>query len=94
VNPEDFERVFNIAEAGLWIGIGLCFLVVFIRRRRSLLLTTAVLFVAFGITDIIESRTGAWWDPPALLVAKVAVAAGLLTCFVLHRRSLKTKSGG
>ena len=39
---------------------------------------TAIDLVLFGISDYIEARTGAWWDPVWLLIMNVACIAGFV----------------
>ncbi len=65
----------NHFEAGLWSVIGLIFAVAGIRTMgttSSRCYLLAVLFVAFGISDLVESETGGWWQPWWLLVWKAA----------------------
>ncbi len=60
----DFVQSFNAIEAAWWIGLG-----VFLasrplrsdskRHRRAL----ASVLIVFGLTDVIEIQTGAWWRP-------------------------------
>lgn len=89
------ETVFNAFEAGLWLAFAM---IVFIRFRgadvtvRRVSRSIAAFFVLFGISDVIEMKTGAWWRPPALLVFKGVCLAGLTGCFVLmvrHHRTAK-----
>ena len=40
------------------------------KKRRRLFLMLALAFFAFGISDLIEAETGAWWRPFWLLVLK------------------------
>lgn len=66
---------FNQLEAGLWCGIGLIFALAGVRasgrmKRRCYLL--ALVFLAFGASDIVEAETGTWWPPWWLLAWKAA----------------------
>lgn len=76
------ERIFNLWEAGLWFLIAVTLLLRARRehgpRRRTLFGLCAVI-IPFGISDLIEARTGAWWEPWWLAVVKVGcgVAIGL-----------------
>ena len=45
-------------------------------RRASWV--AAVLLIAFGISDLIEIQTGAWWRPPELLIFKGLCLVGLI----------------
>jgi hypothetical protein len=71
----DLEVVFNRYEAVLWFAFALLCLCASLRpsakHRRDLLILTAA-FGAFGVSDIIESHTGAWWRPWWLFVLKAA----------------------
>lgn len=65
----------NLIEAVLWAGFAVFFAAGALRgrgARRRLWLILSVAFVAFSLSDVIESRTGAWWRPPGLLVLKSA----------------------
>lgn len=75
-----FVRGFNLGEAVLW-GV-LALLTLFWRApdrfagthwRRFL----PVGFLIFGVTDLIERETGAWWRPWWLLMLKTACVAFL-----------------
>ena len=82
-------RQANLAEAGLWFIIAATAVAIGIRkpapvRRRCLLL--AVTLVAFGLSDLVETRTGAWWRPWWLLAWKSACVGVLLTLLLLARR--------
>ncbi|MBS3821812.1 MAG: hypothetical protein GVY16_02780 [Planctomycetes bacterium] len=68
----------NLAEACLWIGIGGAFAVTMRRpawRGRKLL--AAATFICFGVSDIVETQTGAWWRPWWLFAWKSILFAGL-----------------
>ncbi len=67
----------NYGEAALWNLIGVAFLVAALARRavggaalRRTLLAAAIAFIAFGWSDVVETRTGAWWRPWWLLLWK------------------------
>lgn len=80
---------FNYAEAALWAVIA-CVLLV--KRRGSevpiarLQLLAAVAFFFFGISDLVETQTGAWWKPWWLLVWKVACVVALLGTLIVYKR--------
>lgn len=80
-----FHAVFNQAEAGLWFVIAL---VLVVRLRMPLpwrwLLPAA--FAVFGVSDLIEVQTGAWWQPWWLLVIKAACVLVFLLAWQAHRR--------
>ncbi len=71
----DLERDGNLIEAGFWFAVALFLLFKAVKARRRLRTILSVLSVAFfffGISDVIESRTGAWWTPIWLLLLKAA----------------------
>jgi hypothetical protein len=75
----------NWIEAGLWLGVSLILLGKALKARsgvRRVLLTVAVAFLVFGISDVIETQTGAWWRPGWLLMLK---GACILVFFVGFR---------
>jgi|UniRef100_UPI0037844476 hypothetical protein len=80
-----FHTVFNHAEAGLWFVIAL--ILAFRGRRQrpwSLLLPPA--FGVFGISDLIEAQTGAWWEPWWLFVMKAACVLVFVLAWRAYRR--------
>lgn len=90
-------QVLNLVEAGLWIVLGLIAAWQAARRRSAIrrdLLLLAVALVAFGISDIVETRTGAWYRPWWLLLWKAACLAVMLALLVRHvrRRRRSTKA--
>jgi len=82
----DFVRLFNILEAVYWslLGVGLW---IALRRRPLPIPRTAaylsVTLLVFGLTDVIEVTTGAWWKPWWLAVLKVA--CGVVIVFAAAR---------
>jgi len=87
---------FNYAEAAVWTVAGAC---VFWRTRarrlqlRTLGIAAAAAFVLFGISDIVETRTGTWYEPWWLCAWKAACVICLLGCFVVYTRVTR-KPGG
>ena len=78
----------NLLEACLWIGLGIGVLV---KQRRAGLLVGLTL-IAFGISDLIEIRTGDWRRPLGLLLLKAACLAVLLpAAFLAIRRSRSSR---
>jgi hypothetical protein len=75
----------NRVEAGLWLAIALALTVAGMRRSgpRLDLVAAAIAFALFGMSDLIEATTGAWWRPWWLLVWK---GGCVLTLIVLLRR--------
>ena len=86
----DLVEIFNAIEASWWIGLGI--VLVFragsrgSKRDRYLL---AGALVVFGISDVIEVWTGAWWRPWWLAVLKVACCLGIGSFALLWFRSFE-----
>lgn len=78
----------NLAEAALWFAIAIVFALVATRkpmvRRRSHL--AAIAFFAFGLSDLLEISTGAWWRPWPLLALKSTCVAVLIGLLIDHYR--------
>jgi hypothetical protein len=74
-------EVGNYVEAGVWGVIALVFTGYALRGRgmvRTRCWQAAVAFLAFGLSDVVEVQTGAWWKPWWLLVWKGACILGML----------------
>ena len=90
----DISEVGNLIEAFLWLAVGAVFLFALIRpdHRRAKILA-AVNFAAFGISDLVEMHTGAWWRPWWLLAWKAAcVAVMVLQLLHYSRRKRQQES--
>ena len=90
----DLFRTINYIEAGFWTVIGVGFTVragqTADRTGRRNCLIAALTLLAFGASDVVETRTGAWWHPWWLLLWKgvcVIVLAGLVVGWSRTRRS-------
>lgn len=82
----------NHIEAALWLAIGAGFIAHAVLKAafRKECLRAAITFIAFGFSDIVEARTGAWWRPWWLLVWKgacVLVFLLLLIGYIRWRRA-------
>ena len=64
--------VANVVEAALWVVVAG---IVLVKWRHK---TAAFVLVAFGISDLVETQTGAWYEPPWLLAWKAACVIALL----------------
>lgn len=88
----------NRIEAALWIVMGLGFAVAATRQAgvlRMRCLQAAVTLCAFGVSDLVETQTGAWWKPWWLLVWKGLCILVLVVLSVDHwRRVRRAKNGG
>ncbi|MDT8286545.1 MAG: hypothetical protein RQ748_05500 [Elusimicrobiales bacterium] len=80
----DIERAFNLAEAALWFAAGLTLAGARrgepFARMKGLTAAAAALFVLFGLSDLAEMKTGAWWAPAWLLAWKTVNGLALLFC--------------
>lgn len=79
----------NYIEAGMWIALGLGAAVQALRVGgpvRRALVVLAIDLIAFGVSDIIETRTGAWWRPWSLLAWKAACIVVMLALLIRHVR--------
>jgi hypothetical protein len=74
----EIEKDGNLTEAGLWF---VCTVVLAAKALKAdgklqmVFFILAVGFLAFGISDVVESHTGAWWRPFWLLIWKVVCVA-------------------
>lgn len=85
----------NYVEAGLWIVIGAGFVIASIAKPnvpRADCLVAAMTFIAFGCSDLVETRTGAWWRPWWLFVWKgVCVLMFVLLLARYRKRKVTAK---
>ena len=91
---------FNAIEAVIWMAGAAWFLFLALRRRTSLkraFLIFAVTLFVFGISDVIETQTGAWYRPWGLFVLKaicVLFIAGCLAVFFRNRAECERVMNG
>lgn len=82
--------LFNMWEAFSWCAIGLACAVYSLWKpvsyRMKLLFFAGVDFLVFGLTDIYEMHTGAWWDPVSLLVLKSTCVLVFAALYFLYRK--------
>jgi hypothetical protein len=80
---------FNYGEAAVW---GIAGIYVFWRSRkqhsaaRILGRVASMAFLAFGVSDLIETRTGTWYDPWWLFAWKAICVLILLSCLGVYAR--------
>jgi hypothetical protein len=67
----------NYAEAGLWVALSV---VTIVKRNSRSSWGLAGFLLAFGVSDVIETRTGAWYEPIGLLALKAVCVVGIVTC--------------
>lgn len=85
----EIESFANLIEAGLWFAVALVWLLKSIQANRPLRFIFAFLaiaFLAFGISDLIESQTGAWWRPLWLLCLKGTCVVSFVLGFAAYYR--------
>src|SRR4051794_5135332 len=85
----DLERTGNLIEAGFWIVFGLGLAITGLRRGRDsarLGLLSGTVLCLFGVSDLVESSTGAWWRPWWLLAWKGTCLSGMVLCALKYRR--------
>ena len=80
-----FQALFNQAEACLWLLIALV-LTMKLRMPRPWRWLLPCAFAVFGVSDLIEVRTGAWWEPWWLFVMKAACVLVFLLAWRARRR--------
>jgi hypothetical protein len=82
---DELETNGNYGEAALWWLIALAFVYYALRQQgaaRRRCWTAAVVFLAFGLSDVVEAHTGAWWQPWWLLVWKAACVIAMAALLV------------
>lgn len=88
---------FNFYEALFWFLIGIILLATALldkskRAYRTNLIISSFLFLVFGVSDLIEIKTGAWWRPIGLLLMKAGCIVGFLYCFAQYSKIKKSQS--
>lgn len=85
--------LFNYFEAGLWLVIART---VFVRRIKTspaltrLAIITSFSFALFGVYDLVEASTGAWWRPLWLLELKSLCVLSFLCCWIKYLQICQT----
>ena len=76
----------NRVEAALWLVVATLFLAAALRHRhmRRDCLVAAIAFALFGVSDLVETTTGAWWRPWWLLAWKAACVLAFLWLLKRH----------
>jgi H+/Cl- antiporter ClcA len=91
-NLTDPEVIFNYIEAAFWIVMGLILGVTALLAKppyRRLSLLASVVLVCFGLSDVVEAQTGAWWRPIWLLLWKAACLIALAWSYWYYRKLRK-----
>ena len=93
IDTIDIEKVFNYFEAGFWFVIAVA---LFCGAKRSeprvkrVGMIASLTFGIFGISDLIEAQTGAWWRPWWLFVIKTACVLVFADCLRRYRQIKKS----
>ena len=85
----EIVRIGNQIEGCFWICISLVFFVPLLKARekqRWFCLMGFLLFLIFGLSDFVESQTGAWWKPWWLLVWKAGCNLGFLGMLLWYKK--------
>jgi len=88
---DNFFSNANLVESILWFVIGVCFLVSLLvsKSYRAEKAIAVVLFVSFGISDLVEIHTGGWYKPWWLFVWKAIDVLGFVWLLARYRRCKK-----
>jgi hypothetical protein len=83
----DALAIFNSIEAVFWMTVAV---VVWCRSRsrrpyQRLGLVAACWFFLFGLSDVWEVFSGAWWRPWPLLALKAVCVIALMSCGIAYR---------
>jgi hypothetical protein len=86
-------RIFNLWEGCLWIGFGITFACVLARKRQhaGLMAPASLLFLAFGVSDFVEIKTGGWYTPWWLLLWKASCLVGFAVLYGLFCKGRASK---
>ena len=83
-NPQTYHETFNLVEGWFWITLAILIPLIFHKQTSGLEKAGLVIaFVAFGISDFIEIKTGAWYRPWPLFLLK---AVCLISIIILMAR--------
>lgn len=90
-----FFQYMNYAEAALWavMGVGSLARALPASPVRGLCVVAGATLILFGVSDVVEASTGAWYSHWWLLAWKVGcvvVLVGVLVKYVMYRRSRGT----
>lgn len=80
---------FNVIEAAIWMAVATWLLYLALRTRSHLKMIFFVFSVTlffFGVSDMIETQTGAWYRPLGLFLLKAVCVLFIAGClFILFR---------
>ena len=84
---ETVYRKGNYIEAGIWFIFAGAFAISAIKNRELVRLHRIVAtftFLLFGLSDIVEVQTGAWWHPWWLFVWKSLCVLSMFCLLISH----------
>jgi hypothetical protein len=90
-----FFRLSNYIEAAFWTTVAIGFALAASRRaglaRRECLIA-AVTFLLFGLSDVVEAHTGAWYDPWWLLLWKALCLLSIARSLIVYVRARRRRA--
>jgi hypothetical protein len=89
------HATFNTVEAIVWFCLAVAIAWRSLRgdtRHRTCGMITAIAFAAFGVSDLVEIQTGAWYRPLWLAAWKAACIATFFACYCRFRQIRTTYS--
>ena len=87
---ETFHFWFNVVEAGVWLAISMRFLLYGLKRKTTLKKAFVVFSITlffFGLSDVIETQTGAWYRPWTLLLLNAVCVLLISGCMIVLFRN-------
>jgi uncharacterized membrane protein HdeD (DUF308 family) len=93
-NFHDPEVIGNYLEACFWMACGIAVLVIGLQRGRLgkwLPILSGMVFLVFGLSDVVEAQTGAWWRPLWLLAWKGLCLLVLAGCYWRYRQARRLR---
>ncbi|QGQ25573.1 hypothetical protein F1728_24070 [Gimesia benthica] len=84
----ELDQILNLAEAILWISIACLFLVQLrrLQQNRDLAIACSIAFALFGVSDLIEVSTRAWYQPLSLFILKAVCVITFITVYITYRK--------
>jgi hypothetical protein len=79
----------NYIEAGIWGIFAMGFTQAAIKNTGKIRIhriIAAVTFLLFGLSDIVEVQTGAWWQPGWLFLWKSLCVISMISLLILYTR--------
>lgn len=78
--------LFNFLEAGLWFLFSFIFIIKSRHDKinKNIFVGLYITLFFFGVSDIIEVQTGAWWKPVWLFLLKAACVVSMIILFTKY----------